>query len=423
MILNYIWKVISGWNNYPCKVISHKIDEKKMGNRGSKSKNISNNVKEKNISNFVKEQRADGSWYIKPKLMYLRCALMGFERNYQFNILSKQNKNLSFSTLTKKSKLNPWFITGFSDAESSFSILVQPNSKHKTNWRIKAIFSISLHRKDTEILEIIKNTLGIGKINNKGLTQVVYRVESFNELDILINHFEKYPLVTVKLSDYLIFKQCFEIIKERKHITKDGLLKIISLKTNLNRGLPPNIVEAFPNIVPIPRPDFLFKGIPDPFWISGFVSGDGYFTIKIGNNAGTSIGIRVESRFGIGLHIREVEIIKGVAAYFNLLYPIVSSSENSNECDITKNDEKSNVKYKYIRISDKVVSINISKLSDIVEKIIPFFEKYPIQGKKALDFEDFKKVVEIMKTNNHLTLEGLEKILEIRKGMNRNRLW
>lgn len=40
MILNYTRKIISGWNNYPCKVITHKIDENKMGNRGSKSEFI-----------------------------------------------------------------------------------------------------------------------------------------------------------------------------------------------------------------------------------------------------------------------------------------------------------------------------------------------------------------------------------------------
>jgi len=37
LIPNYIRKIISGWINYSCKVISHKINEKKMGNRGSKS--------------------------------------------------------------------------------------------------------------------------------------------------------------------------------------------------------------------------------------------------------------------------------------------------------------------------------------------------------------------------------------------------
>ena len=100
MVLNYSRKAISGWINYPCIVISHKIDEKKMGNRGSKSEFISNSVK---------EQRADGSWYIKSQLMYLRCALTGFERNYPINNPSNQFKKLPFSTLIQP-KLNPWLL-------------------------------------------------------------------------------------------------------------------------------------------------------------------------------------------------------------------------------------------------------------------------------------------------------------------------
>lgn len=372
-----------------------------MGNRGSKSEFI---------SNFVKEQRADGSWYIKPKLMYLRYALTGFERNYQINNLSNQYNKLLFSTLTKKPKLNPWFITGFADAESSFTILIQPNNKYKTNWRVKPVFSVTLHKKDTSILEDIKNTLGVGKISIREPSKVIYRVESFKELEIIINHFEKYPLVTAKLSDFLIFKQCFEIIKQVEHLTKDGLLKIISLKTNLNLGLPDNLIKAFPKIVPIIKPNCIFKGIPDPFWISGFTSGDGSFNLKRGSSATTSIGVRVQLRFGIGLHIRELDVIKGLAVYFNLLYPLVCKSV-----------EVSNIKYKNITTSSKIVNFQITKFSDIVNIIILFFDKYPIQGQKALDFEYFKKVAKIMETNDHLTVKGYEKILKIKEGMNRNR--
>jgi LAGLIDADG endonuclease len=214
------------------------------------------------------------------------------------------------------------------------------------------------------------------------------------------------------LSDFLIFKQCFEIIKQGEHLTENGLLKIISLKTNLNLGLPHNLIEAFPKMVSITKPDYIFKGIPDPFWISGFTSGDGSFNLKIGSSATTSIGVRVQLRFAIGLHIRELDVIKGLAAYFNLLYPLTS-----------KSIEVSNVKYKNITTTSKVVNFQVTKFSDIVNIIIPFFDKYPIQGQKALDFEDFKKVVEIMKINDHLTVKGFEKILKIKEGMNLNRLW
>jgi hypothetical protein len=134
------------------------------------------------------------------------------------------------------------------------------------------------------------------------------------------------------------------MIKQEEHLTENGILKIIGLKTSLNRGLPDNLTEGFPNIVPIPRPDYVFKGIPDPFWVSGFISGDGSFNLKIGSSATTSIGVRTQLRFGITLHIRELDVIKGLAAYFNLLIPIVSKSL-----------KVSDVKYKKIAITSKAV--------------------------------------------------------------------
>lgn len=63
----------------------------------------------------------------------------------------------------------------------------------------------------------------------------------------------------------------------------------------------------------------------------------------------------------------------------------------------------------------------VESSSDIVTKIIPFLEKYPIVGAKALDYADFKKIVEIMKVGGHLTISGLEQIRKIKAGMNTGR--
>ena len=123
--------------------------------------------------------------------MHLRYALTGFERNYQLNTHSNQYSKLLYSTLINNNipKLNPWFITGFTDAEGCFTILILPNNKYKLNWRVKAIFTIGLHFKDTQILKDIKNTLGVGKITFKGTSIATYRVESFKDLNVIINHF------------------------------------------------------------------------------------------------------------------------------------------------------------------------------------------------------------------------------------------
>jgi len=116
------------------------MSENEMGYRGSKSV----------LTYTVKEQRVDGSYFIQPKFMKLRCTLTGFERYCPISNPSKQNfkknfklltpclnrsfysqtKNLiTYSNLNKQIStevnltsqlLNPWFITGFTDAEGVF---------------------------------------------------------------------------------------------------------------------------------------------------------------------------------------------------------------------------------------------------------------------------------------------------------------
>ena len=63
----------------------------------------------------------------------------------------------------------------------------------------------------------------------------------------------------------------------------------------------------------------------------------------------------------------------------------------------------------------------VQMFSDLDEKIIPFFEKYPLVGDKLQDFSYFKIAAEIIKVKGHLTEEGLEKIRAIKVGMNRGR--
>jgi len=387
MIPSYNRKVISGQNNYLGMVTSHMMSENEMGDRGSKSEFL--NPQPKEI--FVKEQRVDGSYFgLNPKL---RCTLTGFERNYPFKIPSKQFNNKSFSTIIK-SKINPWFLTGFTDAEGCFSIKIQKNTKLKTKWRVRPGFSITLHIKDLFLLESIKNSLGVGNISKSGEKALIYAVDSITDIPVIRHHFDKYPLVTQKLSDYLIFKKCFEMIKQDKHLTERGLLDIIGLKSNLNLGLPEKLKEAFPSVISVNKKEYKFNGIPDPFWVSGFVSGDGSFQIVFRKyNKG------IFARFSIHLHVRDLEVLKGLSTYF-----------------------KSNSIEKKVYILEKSAHLQISKFSDIVNIIIPFFNKYPIVGMKNWDFLDFKKVCNILETKKHLTSPSVfNKIVKIKSGMNLNR--
>jgi hypothetical protein len=68
-------------------------------------------------------------------------------------------------------------------------------------------------------------------------------VSSIKEIPIILSHFDKYPLITQKLPDYFIFKECFDIIMQGGHLNEKCLVDIISLKSNLNLGLPENLIK------------------------------------------------------------------------------------------------------------------------------------------------------------------------------------
>lgn len=184
MVLSHIWKYMSGWINYSGKVTSCKMSENEMDNRGSKSGNIP-----------VKEQRVNGSWLLNkiavPNNRSLRCTLMDFKRNYQVKILTNQLYNKTFSTLFNNEVINPWFITGFSDAESYFIISVYNTSNTRLKWRVSAYFSIHVHIKYLLLLQLIQKSLGVGIVRKNNENTVLYRVSDITELQVIIDHFKK----------------------------------------------------------------------------------------------------------------------------------------------------------------------------------------------------------------------------------------
>jgi hypothetical protein len=110
---------------------------------------------------------------------------------------------------------------------------------------VRPTFSISLHSKDIDLLERIQKYFGVGSITVHSKNAFGYSVHSIKNLQVIINHFDKYTLVSVKLTDYLIFRRCLDLIKQKEHLTLKGLKKILVLKSNLNLGLSPVLKEAF----------------------------------------------------------------------------------------------------------------------------------------------------------------------------------
>lgn len=285
-------------------------------------------------------------------------------------------------------------LTGFVDAESCFSVSLYRKNKHKLGWGVQTSFVLVLHKKYLPILYSIKSYLRVGNVYSRKSGTCVYLVQSIKDLAVIINHFDKYSLITKKQADYLLFKMAVNLINNKEHLTMEGLQKFVTIKASINRGLPLNIKAAFPDNIPIYRPDVLDYKIKNPNWLAGFTSAEGCFFVNIRSKPKMKIGYLVELTFKITQHYRDEQLMISLIEYFG--------------CgNVYKNRD--------------TVEFKIPKFEDLTKKIIPFFEKYPIQGEKFLDYLDFVKVIKLMKNKAYLTEEGLDKIRKIKAGMNRGR--
>ena len=69
---------------------------------------------------------------------------------------------------------------------------------------------------------------------------------------MVIDHFDNYPLevcLQKKRVDFELFKLAIFCIKNKEHLTDEGLNKLISLKASMNRGLTSELKAAFPLII------------------------------------------------------------------------------------------------------------------------------------------------------------------------------
>lgn len=101
--------------------------------------------------------------------------------------------------------------------------------------------------RDLSLLQEIQAYFGgIGGIT-EGKRNCAYYVSSIEHLTtVVIPHFVKYPLITQKLGDFLLFKTVVDIINTKEHLTMKGIQKIVSLKASINLGLTDELKAAFP---------------------------------------------------------------------------------------------------------------------------------------------------------------------------------
>jgi hypothetical protein len=126
----------------------------------------------------------------------------------------------------------------------------------------------------------------------------------------------------------------------------------------------------------------------DPNYITGFVDGEGNFSISISPRNFKDVKWEIRPSFSISQRKRDRGILFKIKDYFG--------------CGIVRPNRKDNT-YKY----------EVRSLQDLKNIIIPHFKKYPLQTTKRIDFEIFSQVIQIMEEGKHLTKDGLKEIIEL----------
>lgn len=296
-------------------------------------------------------------------------------------------------------KLNPMWITGFIDAEGCFSIIIEIKTLFK--WKVKSSFEINLHEKDKEILFRIKNFFDIGNVyirSNKKIA--VYRVTNINYLNnIIIPHFIKYPLISNKAADFLLWSKVVKMIFNKEHLNKSGFLKILTYYASINRGISNKVKNFYPNLLPYKRPKINLPEYLNSYWVSGFIAGDGGFSIYIKPAKDYLLGEKVYIKFHIAQHSKDLELMKLFIKFFNCGNVYIRSNKITPRCDFIVQD-----------------------INSISKNIISHFDFYPLENLKQEDYFCFKKAIFLILFKKHLTKEGLNQIKNLNLEMNLNRL-
>ena len=69
---------------------------------------------------------------------------------------------------------------------------------------------------------------------------------------------------------------------------------------------------------------------------------------------------------------------------------------------------------------DKTLVYVVRNREDLLRKVLPFFERYPLRTAKRKDFELFQEILWCIEKNEHLKPEGFTKIAKLAFTMNAN---
>ena len=132
-------------------------------------------------------------------------------------------------------------------------------------------------------------------------------------------------------------------------------------------------------------------------YIAGFVDGEGCFCITMSKHRTKKFGYDPRLLFEIELRWDDRDILEKIKERLDC--------GNIYDLNYERYGWEPHVKYA------------VHNIKDMGEKVIPFFRRYPLLGKKRKSFEIFCKAYEVFVKKQNLTLEGISYLNELKKEM------
>ena len=129
------------------------------------------------------------------------------------------------------------------------------------------------------------------------------------------------------------------------------------------------------------------------WYITGFVDGEGCFSVSFNKRAKMKTGIEVRPSFSIGQNKRSLSVLKDIQDYFGC-----------GAIRFSKHDQT----YKY----------EVRSVGDLRTKVLPHFKKYPLRTQKLDDYITFAWICDQIAALQHLNSVKLAAIITKAYAMN-----
>jgi len=136
-------------------------------------------------------------------------------------------------------------------------------------------------------------------------------------------------------------------------------------------------------------------------WIVGFTDGEGCFSVSILKNKTSKNGWQIFPEFVITQGKKSLPALEIFKEYFKCGRIFVNKRYDNHKEHL----------YRYC----------VRSISELKEKIIPFFSKNQLKTHKINDFQIFSRIVYSMSEGKHLKKDGFKRIAKLIEKMNRKK--